>query len=186
VRGKGTAEPAGLEPDLIRSWAGLMRIRIEWVPASEAQLVLSLEQNVLDIAIAGFTADTPWSARIGRTQPYLESQIVIGVAPQTPKPDSWKDIEIKYDRRLPHLAALIRGLGAIPVSAEPDRRKPVAAAYALELAGLGLKATDTVLVDESRIIATAPAENALVLALDRFLHSRRAAIETGIADEASP
>src|SRR5215207_4100543 len=76
------------------------------------------------------------------------------------------------------------GLGAVPVAAEPEGMAPLAAAYAPELAALGLLPTGKTLATERRVVATAPAENALTLALDRFLLPRGEEIGQRLAAEA--
>jgi polar amino acid transport system substrate-binding protein len=183
VRLSETGEPAGIEPDLIRAWAEGLSVRIEWVSGSETQLVTALQENAIDLAVAGLTADAPWGAKIGQTQPYLTTEVVVGISASTLRPQSWHGVEIRYDRRRPHFAGLIRSIGARPVPAEPGQLGSLAAAYAQELSGLGLVPADK-FAKEQRVIATAPAENALTLALDRFLHARSRSIKERLAAEA--
>ncbi len=126
----------------------------------------------MDVAVAGFSDDTPWGGRTGQTQPYLKAEAVVGAAPGAAVPRDWDGVEVRYDRRRPDLAAAIRGIGAVPVPADPGSMAPLAAAYAAELAALGLAPAGKTLTAERRVIATAPAGNALTLALDRFLLPR--------------
>lgn len=184
VRPAGTDGPAGLEPDLVRAWAKTLQTRIDWVTGSEAQLAKALQEYALDVAVAGFTKDTPWGGKIGQTQPYLETGIVVGLADGTPEPASWDGVEIRYDRRRPHFAGPIRGIGARPMPVDAGDLAPIGAAYAEELPALGLIATEKTLASEERVIATAPAENALTLELDRFLHARRQSIAQQLAASA--
>jgi ABC-type amino acid transport substrate-binding protein len=179
-----TAGPAGLEPELVRAWAAQQGARIEWVPGGEAQLVEALAANTVDLALAGFSDAQPWGARIGRTQPYLRAELVLGASPGVEVPPDLKGVEIRHDRRRPDVAAAIRDAGAVPVPAEPENLAPLAAAYAPELAMLGLHATGRTFLTERRVIATAPAENALALALDRFLLPRTGEIRDILAAEA--
>ena len=185
VRAKaGNDGPAGVEPDLVRAWAASIGTTIEWVPGGEAQLVQALQRNAVDVAVAGFSDDAPWGGRTGQTQPYLEAKAVVGAAPGAAVPRDWDGVGIRYDRRRPDLAAAIRGIGAVPVPADPGGMAPLAAAYAPELAALGLASTGKALTTERRVIATAPAENALTLALDRFLLPRGEEIGRRLAAEA--
>lgn len=179
--GAGDGGPAGVEPDLLRDWAGSVGARIEWVPGSEAQLVSALQGNALDVAVAGFADGGPWGAKIGQTQPYLKAVAVIAAAPGAATPRGWKGVEVRYDRRRPDLAAALRGVGAVPVPADAEATAPFAAAYEPELEALGLAPAGKTLATERRVIATAPAENALTLALDRFLQPRREEIGRRLA-----
>jgi ABC-type amino acid transport substrate-binding protein len=181
--GRDDAGPVGIEPDLVRDWAASVGARVEWVPGGEAQLVRALGRNAVDIAVAGFSDTSPWGGRIGQTQPYLEAEAVVGAAPGAAVPRDWNGVEIRHDRRRPDLAGAIRRLGAVPVAAEPEGMAPLAAAYAPELAALGLRPTGKTLATERRVVATAPAENALTLALDRFLLPRGEEIARRLAAE---
>ncbi len=180
-RGDG---PAGVEPDLVRAWAASVGARIEWVPGGEAQLVQALQRNAVDVAVAGFSDDAPWGSKTGQTQPYLKAEAVVGAAPGAAVPRDWDGVEIRHDRRRPDLAAAVRRIGAVPVPADPGGMAPLAAAYAPELAALGLAPTGKTLAAERRVVATAPAENALTLALDRFLLPRGEEIGRRLAAEA--
>jgi len=98
-------------------------------------------------------------------------------------PADWKAVEVRYDRRRPQGAAALRGIGATPVAAEPGDLGPVGAAYEEELVRADLRPTETRLASERRVLATAPAENALALALDRFLHDREAFVRERLVAE---
>lgn len=180
------SEPSGLEPDIIRQWARALQARIEWVHAGEAGLVTALQGHAIDIAVGGFTTSAPWGAKIGQTQPYLTSELVVGLAPGAPQPAAWDNLEIRYARSRPDIAGLIRKHGATPVPSAPDQLTPVGAAYSHELTRLGLVPTGTNLAREKRVILTAPVENALTLALDRFLNAHRAEVARRLAGDALP
>lgn len=180
----GLKGPEGLEVELVRRWAASIGARVEWVSGSEAQLVRALQRHALDLAVGGFSDNAPWGSRIGQTQPYLKAELAIGAAPGATVPESWDGVEVRHDRRRPDLAGAIRAIGAVPVPAEPGRLAPLGAAYVQEMEALGLRATGKRLTTERRVIATAPAENALVFSLDRFLLSREGEISTRLAEEA--
>ena len=181
----GPTGPGGVEPDLVRAWANDAGVTLRWVRGSESQLVEALHQGLIHVAVAGFTDATPHGTRIGLTQPYLKSDIFVGAAPGTPVPPSWQDVPIGYDQRRPEFAAAIRKAGGIPRAAPPGERAALAAAYAEELGPLGLSPAGKRIKRERRVIATAPAENALTLSLDRFLHRHRAAIAARVGAEAA-
>jgi polar amino acid transport system substrate-binding protein len=63
-------EPAGLEPDLIRSFARTQRAEVEWVLDSEQDLLEKLRQKELHLVVAGLTDKNPWSKNISFSRPY--------------------------------------------------------------------------------------------------------------------
>ena len=74
VRLQPGAEPAGIEPELVRGFAATRDASVEWVEGSEHQLVEDLKHGELDLVIGGLASDTPWSKHAGMTRPYAESQ----------------------------------------------------------------------------------------------------------------
>jgi hypothetical protein len=180
--GAGSSEPAGVEPELVRAFAESIGAKLEWVLAGETQLAEALQANALDIGIGGFSTDGAWAGKVGQTQAYVTMQATIGVAGSTPVPDRWKRVAVRYDRGREDIATALKQLGAEPVPAEPGGDlKPVGAAYEPEMAALGLRSVNKKLFQKDRVIATPPAENALVFALDRFLNERRNAIRDRLA-----
>ncbi len=176
--------PAGIEPELIKEWARANGVRINWIKGGESQLVEALGENELDLVVGGFLDNNPHGAMIGTTQPYLTVKMVIGMAPGAAPVDEWKDVPVRYDARRPGFAAAIARAKAVPVPAAPAQMGHYAAVYEPELQALGLQPTGKTLVTERRVIATAAAENALTLSLDKFLHARKGAIGARLAAEA--
>lgn len=176
--------PGGLEPALVRRWAESSGARIEWLAGGEAQLVQGLQRGALDVAVAGLTDEAPWGSRTGQTQPYLEADLVVGVAPGVAVPRDWSGIEIRHDRGRPEIAAAILGLGAVPVAVAPGALAPLGAAWRAELEAAGLQPSGTRLRRTRRVLATAPAESALCFALDRFLLPMREEIVAMLAAQA--
>ena len=68
------AEPAGIEPDLVRGFAATREATIEWIGGTEHELVDDLEHGELDLVIGGFADDTPWTKHAGMTRPYMETK----------------------------------------------------------------------------------------------------------------
>lgn len=66
-------DPAGREPDLVRSFASTLDADVAWSSGSEEALVAGLEDGDLDLVIGGLSEDTPWSEEAGMTRPYTES-----------------------------------------------------------------------------------------------------------------
>jgi len=65
-------KPRGLEVELVQKFARQLEAEIEWVRDSESNLIERLHRGELDLVIGGLTQSTPWSDRVGLTQPYVE------------------------------------------------------------------------------------------------------------------
>ncbi|MFB8387273.1 transporter substrate-binding domain-containing protein [Microbacterium sp. NPDC055910] len=68
-----TSDPSGSEVELVRQYAEQLGAETEWTEGSEAPLVEALERGELDLVIAGFHDDTPWTEMAAVTAPYAES-----------------------------------------------------------------------------------------------------------------
>ena len=64
--------PRGPLADLARDYADSIDARISCVPAGEETLVSMLEDGDIDLAIGGFSDQTPWSERVGTTRGYAD------------------------------------------------------------------------------------------------------------------
>lgn len=64
------AGPSGPLVVLTQDFAASIDARIEWTVAAEESLVAGLETGDLDLAVGGFTDQTPWSDRAGTTRGY--------------------------------------------------------------------------------------------------------------------
>jgi membrane-bound lytic murein transglycosylase MltF len=64
------AEPQGVEPDRIRTFAAQLGAKVEWVVNGEAPLVKALEKRELDLAVTGATGTTPWKSKAGVSRAY--------------------------------------------------------------------------------------------------------------------
>jgi polar amino acid transport system substrate-binding protein len=179
---------AGIEPALLRLWAERLQARIEWVRASEADLVEALRAGVLDVVAGGLTSDTPWASRLGLSQPYLTTQIGFAVPPGTAAPGDWSGREVAVAAERIAMLALVRRESATPVAspAAGDNRPAAEAVYDFEIEARGLDAAGPTLAPSRRVIAVRPGESAFLLALDRFLQARdEAAMRRLAADEAA-
>lgn len=67
-----SAEPTGTEVDLIEEFARRHGADVAWTEGSEATLADSLKGGVIDVAIGGFTDDTPWTDKAAVTDAYAE------------------------------------------------------------------------------------------------------------------
>ena len=68
------AEPAGVEPDLVRRFAERIGARVLWTSGSETSLAQSLKHHEIDLAIGGFDAKSPWKSIAGVSQPFAETR----------------------------------------------------------------------------------------------------------------
>lgn len=67
------AEPTGVEAELARGFADHLGSVIVWTSGSEATLVQGLQDGTLDLALAGFSEDSPYAEEVGATDTYLET-----------------------------------------------------------------------------------------------------------------
>ena len=65
-----SAEPTGVEADLVRQFAGQMHASVLWSRGSETMLMQSLKHHELDLVIGGFDKQTSWVSSAGLTQPW--------------------------------------------------------------------------------------------------------------------
>lgn len=64
--------PSGSLPTLVRGFAETIHAKVTWSVASEETLVQELDDGTIDMAIGGFTADTPWTDKVGVTRGYQD------------------------------------------------------------------------------------------------------------------
>lgn len=76
----GGEQPTGTEPALVTAFAASLGAEVEWTEASEEQLVRMLESGELDLAIGGFSDETPWAGRVAVTRAYAEAELADGSA----------------------------------------------------------------------------------------------------------
>jgi polar amino acid transport system substrate-binding protein len=173
VRFQG-AEVGGIEADLIRAFAGQMGAQVEWVRNGETPLLDALEKRELDVVAGGITVNSPWSSRLGTTQPYLRAKKIVAMLAGSAEPASLDGVAVQVAPGEPE-AARLRRQGARPIQsigvgpASPTTR----VVYDWEAQARGLKPTRFDLGEEKHVLLTAPGENQLLLRLDRFLVEAR-------------
>src|SRR5690554_5568854 len=64
------AEPAGIEVDLARAFAGSLGADVDYAVAGEEALVLAMENDELDLIVGGLTSTSAWSDKVALTAPY--------------------------------------------------------------------------------------------------------------------
>lgn len=166
-------EPSGVEVELARELANRLNARIEWDWGSVETHMEALKHFELDLVIGGMTEATPWKKEVGITRSYFSSRIVVGVSSSAALP---RDIEGKrvFVPRSGGLAAHVRELGGIPVRIKDKPRvNGLLAAPEWQLKRLGLVPSEIEIHEEKRVMATPPGENAWLMRLEEFLHSRQ-------------
>ncbi|WP_460796668.1 type 2 periplasmic-binding domain-containing protein [Microbacterium sp. GXF0217] len=78
--------PTGPLIELMNDYAESIDAHIAWTLAGEETLVALLEQGDIDIAIGGFSDETPWTERVGATRGYsdlpgLDGRTVVWLVP---------------------------------------------------------------------------------------------------------
>jgi hypothetical protein len=68
-------QPAGRDVDLVERFAESLDADIVWTVGSEAVLVDDLDAGALDLAVGGFTDDTPWAEKAALTRPFREDRV---------------------------------------------------------------------------------------------------------------
>ena len=64
----------GVECRLLEQWADENEVPIEWRVLTETELVNALKRGEIQVAVAGFKDDSPWSKEVAMTQPYFEDE----------------------------------------------------------------------------------------------------------------
>jgi membrane-bound lytic murein transglycosylase MltF len=71
---KTNQDPEGIEPELIKMFASGLNAEIKWQNGTEQQLFQKLEEEEIDVLIAGITEESPWQdRRIGLTRHYVQN-----------------------------------------------------------------------------------------------------------------
>ncbi|WP_157811237.1 transporter substrate-binding domain-containing protein [Microbacterium lacus] len=70
-----SAAPSGRDVRLVQEFADSLEANIVWTVGSESILTDQLHNGSLDVAIGGFTDDTPWTDRAAITAPFREERV---------------------------------------------------------------------------------------------------------------
>lgn len=162
-------EPVGVEPELVRQFADSIDARIEWIWGSAEEHYTALEQFELDLAVTGVTKSSPWSKRLGLSQPYHRSRVIIA------KPRSHPSIESIDGQRVlvqdsGGYAGWVRDHDGIPEIVPEQELRDADALVATDewrVPSLGLEPTPIVLHEHVHVLVGPPGENELLMALER-------------------
>ena len=167
-------QPRGVEPTLVREFAGQLGARVEWTEAPEAQLAEALKGFQLDLVVGGLTRHWPDGREVGLTRPYVDTEIEIGVPPGTDFDDDLSGERIWVEANSEEAALLKQEEeDAIPVRYEALAEVDGPALLpTYEIDAIGYERTDYILRDNEHAMAVPPGENALLVELEHFLLDR--------------
>ncbi|HEX2253081.1 MAG TPA: transporter substrate-binding domain-containing protein [Thermoanaerobaculia bacterium] len=178
------AEPAGVEPELVRGFAETIGARVEWHWGGPAELLAALERFELDLVIGGLTTTSPWKSHVGLTRGYHTERLEVGAPPGTKRPDSIVGLSVAVRAGTALANRLIESRAEALPADDPWSAGELVAAPAWELEARGYQPTGHVLHREHRALAVPPGENALLVALERYLRGREAEIDDLLRAEA--
>jgi polar amino acid transport system substrate-binding protein len=162
----------GIEVELAEGFARELDARIEWIPGTEQKLLEALSTFELDLVIAGLTSETPWTAHVGLTVPYVRTASLVGLPPGVEIGGDLSDEAIAVVPGDP-VADRVRDEGGRPVPARDlsAADQPVAAED-WRLAAWSFRPTGFVLERHRHVMAVPPGENGFLVRLERFLGGR--------------
>jgi polar amino acid transport system substrate-binding protein len=182
--------PAGVEVELVKEFARTVDAEVEWVKGSESDLMEALHGRQLDVVIAGLTRRSVWMNDAALTRPYLTTQSVIAAPDAATAERLSEDLEgerVSVEAHSPEAAKLEMDTDAIvvPVEKIEDAPGPVAVHDYL-LDDLELVRTDVELDEHEHAMAVSMGENAMLVALERFLLDREARAGELLVREGKP
>jgi polar amino acid transport system substrate-binding protein len=182
--------PEGVEVALVEEFARTVDAEVEWVEGSESDLMEALDGRQLDIVIAGLTRRSVWMHGAALTRPYLTTQSVIAAPDAATAHRLSEDLEgerIAVEANSPEAAKLEMDTDAtvVPVDDLTKVDGPVATHDYL-LDELGLVRTDAELDEHEHAMAVSLGENAMLVALERFLLDRESRAGELLAREGKP
>lgn len=171
------SEPAGVEVEIVELFAEELDAEIEWIEGSEEELADAIEMRTIDLAIGGFTSTNMWSSKITWTHPYLTTQVVVAVPPDSQIEEDITGVDV----------AVEKGTGAAGVLEKTDANvvlvedvTEVDGARAIEsylVDDLGLDDTGVRLDESDQVMGVPHGENAWLVKLERFLLTHTAEID---------
>jgi polar amino acid transport system substrate-binding protein len=164
----------GLEGALVAELARELGARIEWVRATESQLLQALKMRQLDIVIGGLTSDSPWAQYVAFTKPFYTDTIVVGAPPGTRRLERLDGQTVFVHAREPATAAYVREKGGVPTAvAELGQAPGLVAAPTWQLSSLALGPSGITLHEAHHVIAAAPGENAWLMRIEQSIAERK-------------
>lgn len=156
------------EIDLVKEFAARLDSKTIWIHGTQSSLLELLNKHELDIAIGGYTEDSPLKSEAAFTKPYTEERITIGVYANEPLPEKIKGLTIVVTDAA--VAAYVKSKEALPVIkneiSDTDR---YAAGPERALRAMNRQVSDITLHTERRVIAVPKGENALLVEVEKFI-----------------
>lgn len=168
-----TGEPAGVEVQLVRSFAQSLGATPQWFWGAEQHHMEALEHFELDLVVGGLEAKTPWSKTIGLTRPYFEEAIVVGMPPGVQAPGRLSGVKVAVHGG-DVAAAYLMKKDAVPVRVtDVSHVSGPVAAPAWRLEAMGFSLTKFRLLERKHVMAVPPGENGWLKRLGDFLQSKK-------------
>lgn len=182
--------PAGVEVALLEEFARTVDAEVEWVEGTESDLMEALAGRQLDVVVAGLTRRSVWMNDAALTRPFVTVQSVIGAPDEATARRLSADLEgerVAVEAHSPEAAKLETDTDAVvvPVADVSAVSGPVAVEDYL-LDDLGLVRTDVELDEHEHAMAVSLGENAMLVALERFLLDREAHARDLLAGAGAP
>ena len=167
----------GIEGAMTRALAESLGARIEWIRASEGELLAALHHRELDLVIGGLRATSPWKQQVALTRPFYADTVSIGGAPHEAPPVTLDKVPVSLAEG-DAAAAEVRKKGGVPrfVPRLDSARGPIAAPT-WKLAQLGRRENPALrLMQDQHVLAAAPGENAFLMRVELMLIARQAEV----------
>ena len=167
----------GIEGAMARALAESLGARIEWIRASEGELLAALHHRELDLVIGGLRATSPWRRQVALTRPFYADTVSVGGAPNQAPPTTLDKLPVSLRQGDP-AAAEVRKKGGVPkfVPQLDSVRGPIAAPT-WKLAQLGRRENPALhLTEDQHVLAAAPGENAFLMRVESMLIARQAEV----------
>jgi polar amino acid transport system substrate-binding protein len=156
----------------VNHFAKKLNATVVWTYGDHHYLMGLLENNALDLAIGGFTVDSPYEKEAALSRPYRIKRFKAG-HPQKVTVKDIKGTRLRVTNKM--MAAYVRKEGGIPVltATLSDVLLP-AIADEIELKEAGMYITDKELHKEEYVIAVKKGENAFLMEIEKFIHEQEA------------
>ncbi|MDQ3951208.1 MAG: transporter substrate-binding domain-containing protein [Gemmatimonadota bacterium] len=163
----------GLEGALAAELARELGARVEWVRATESQLMEALKLHELDLAIGGLTDVSPWKQHVAFTKPFYTDTIVVGAPIGMTPLRSLRGQAVAVSTRDPAARGYVRKKGGVPRPiADLGQAPGLVAAPTWQLPSLGYSSAGITLHKAHHVMAAPPGENAWLAQIERSLRLR--------------
>jgi polar amino acid transport system substrate-binding protein len=166
----------GIEGALVAELARELGARIEWVRATESQLLEALRERELDLVIGGLTDATPWKQYVALTKPFYTDTIVVGTPGIQPL-RALRGRRVAVAASDAVTAAYVRKKGGVPqLVADLSHAVGLVAAPTWRLPRFGFGDAGIRLREAHHVMAVPPGENAWLLRVEQSIAVRKPAI----------